>query len=225
MLNSSRHARSLPCRATSRSTPLMTRSSTCGTTSSSVTLRSVIVLNSVTGLRLRGYVTFAPALSGISSPPTCSNMWLSGSMDTRRYDGSPGMNWRMESRFERRFLCVSITPFGSPVVPDVNMISARPSGSSSTGDGSPRPSQSESTSSKSMVSRPSSLCTAGVTRDANISRGSVCAAMLRAKSAVLRTSSGTATAPALRHAKKASTHCGQFGPQMRTRSPFWIPCA
>ena len=45
------------------------------------------------------------------------------------------MYWEMPSMLAVRLRWVSITPFGSPVVPEVNMISTRSSGAISTGEG------------------------------------------------------------------------------------------
>ncbi len=118
--------------------PFMNRSSACGTSSIIVILRSCISLSRTDGCRLLAKVMFAPKLNAENSDPICSNMWLSGSSDSRRNEGSPGMTLRTDSRLDSRLPRVSITPLASPVVPEVNMISARSSPASSTGCGSPR---------------------------------------------------------------------------------------
>ena len=134
----SSHTRSLPRLTTSRSMPFMNRSSACGTSSIIVILRSCMSFSRTDGWRLVAKVMFAPKLNAENSDPICSNMWLSGSSDSRRSDGSPGMTSRTDSRLDSRLRWVSITPLASPVVPEVNMISARSSPASSTGCGSPR---------------------------------------------------------------------------------------
>ena len=98
-----------------------------------------MVRASTVGWRLVGYVTLAPKNSTASSPPICSYMWLRGRMESRRLEVSQVMYWEMPSMLAVRFRCVSMTPLGSPVVPDVNIISARSSGSMSTCDGSGSP--------------------------------------------------------------------------------------
>ena len=75
--------------------------------------------------------------------------------------------------FAVRFRWVSMTPFGSPVVPDVNMISARSPGSTSTSSGSGRPAIFASSSSNSTSGTSRSTSSFGVSRDVKASFGSV----------------------------------------------------
>ena len=132
-----------------------------------------MVRASTVGCLLVGYVTLAPKYSTASRPPICSYIWLRGRMERSRLDVSQVMYWEMPSMFAVRFRCVSITPLGSPVVPDVNMISARSSGATSTGAGSGRPWIALSSSSKVISGRPRSTSFLGVKRDVNASLGAI----------------------------------------------------
>ena len=67
-------------------------------------------------------------------------------MDSSLPEGSQEMYWDTPSMFAVRFRWVSMTPFGSPVVPDVNMISARSCGPMSTFSGSGKPAMAPSSS-------------------------------------------------------------------------------
>ena len=92
-------------------------------------------------------------------------------MERSLLDVSQVMYWVMPSMLAVRFRCVSITPLGSPVVPDVNMISARSSGSMATCSGSGSPYISLSSSSKVISGRPRSVSSLGVYREVNASLG------------------------------------------------------
>ena len=83
------------------------------------------------------------------------------------------MYWDIPSMFAVRFRWVSMTPFGSPVVPEVNMISARSSGAMSTCSGWGKPWMAASNSSKVISGTPRSTSSFGVSRDVNASFGSV----------------------------------------------------
>ena len=72
-----------------------------------------------------------------------------------------------------RFWWVSITPLGSPVVPEVNMISARSSGAISTSRGWGSPSINPSSSSKAISGMPRSTSPLGVNRDVKATAASV----------------------------------------------------
>ena len=90
--------------------------------------------------------------------------------------------------------CVSITPFGSPVVPEVNITSASvpPVTAGSEADGV----AGSASVSNSTVGTSNSRSTAASARVANARRGSVCPTTRPAKSREQFTSSGTTTAPA-----------------------------
>ena len=48
-----------------------------------------------------------------------SNEWLNGRNDSAVSSEVIEITWREARMFDRMFVCVSITPLGSPVVPDV----------------------------------------------------------------------------------------------------------
>ena len=97
---------------------------------------------------------------------------------------------------EIRLPWLSIAPFGSPVVPLVNTISARVSAPiSCAGSGSARLAWSGSDSIQ-RIGRPSARADASVWREAMTSLGCVWSTILRPNSTVCRTSIGTATPPA-----------------------------
>ena len=138
-----------------------------------VILRSRIVRARTVGWRLVGYVTLAPLYSTMNSPPICSYMWLRGSTDRSRLEGLQTMYWDIPSMFAVRFRWVIITPFGSPVVPEVNMISARSSGAMSTCSGWGRPWIAASNSSKVISGTPRFASSLGVNRDVKAIFGSI----------------------------------------------------
>ena len=105
----------------------MNRSSACGTSSIMLILRSRISLSSSAGWRLVTKVMLAPQPRPLNSEPICSNMWLRGSSESIRNEALPGITCCTDSRLASRLRWVSSTPLASPVVPEVNMISARSS--------------------------------------------------------------------------------------------------
>ena len=152
----------LPFLSISLSIPFLNRSNACGTNNITVTLRSCIVLKIAFGRRLVIYVTSAPILKGNNSPPICSNMWLRGRIDSNLSSFRPVIICPTDSRLDSRFLWVNITPFGSPVVPEVNIISATSSvftGASSTGF---RESKAKGMSSININGMPIDSCSFGV---------------------------------------------------------------
>ena len=94
-------------------------------------------------------------------------------MDSSLLDGLQEMHWIIPSIFAVRLRCVSITPFGSPVVPDVNMISARSLGAMFTSSGWGSPAMAASNSSNASSGTPRSTSPFGVNRDVKASFGSV----------------------------------------------------
>src|SRR5438477_650127 len=72
-------------------------------------------------------MTDAPVRRTQKNPPSCSNMCESGRKERRRIFGPMGKTCAAEIAFERTLRCVSIAPFGSPVVPEVKTTSARSS--------------------------------------------------------------------------------------------------
>ena len=212
----------LPRFATSRSMLFMNRSSACGTSSIMLILRSCIVFSSIAGCRLVTKEMLAPQPRPANSDPICSNMWLSGSRLSMRNEGSPGITCCTECRLAIRLPCVSSTPLASPVVPEVNMISARSSPPRDAGGAAGRPYISPSRSSN-RIAGTSSAPSPPVAREVNASTGAVLATTWRTKSAVERRSRGTRIAPMRRHPKNANTQCGAFGPHSTTRSPLPTP--
>ena len=136
--------------------PFMKRSRSCGTSTIIVTRRSFIVLKSTVAWRAVGYVMFAPERIGTRRPPICSSMWLRGRIDISRSDSLPAATCTTDAMLAVMLRWVSMTPFGSPVVPDVNITSARSSRPMSTGVGAGMSSDSASSSSKSISGTPSS---------------------------------------------------------------------
>ena len=200
----------------------MNRSSACGTSSIMLTRRSCIVLTRMAGCRLVTKVMLAPQPRPANSDPICSNMWLSGSRLSIRNEASPGITCCTECRLAIRLPCVSSTPLASPVVPEVNMISARSSPPREAGAASGRWYIRPSRSSNRIAGR-SSSASPTIAREVNASTGSVLAVTCCTKSAVERMSRGTRMAPMRRHPKKANTQCGAFGPHRMTRSPLPTP--
>ena len=94
-------------------------------------------------------------------------------MDRSLLEGWQEMYWDTPSIFAVRLRWVSITPFGSPVVPEVNMISARSCGWMSTSSGSGRPAMACSSSSNAISGTPRSASPFGVNLDVKASFGSV----------------------------------------------------
>ena len=121
------------------------------------------------------------------------------------------------------FPWVSITPFGSPVVPDVNMISATSSLETPGSGGSGNALVSCARSSNRTSGMSSASPPPGVNRETNASDGPALETTFATKSSGDRRSSGTAITPARMQPKKEMTHCGQLGPHSSARSPFFRP--
>ena len=131
-----------------------------------------------------------------------------------------------------RFLCVSITPFGVPVVPDVKIsdastspfVSGRPTSAVSA------PSASRSSSSSTGVAsgvppRISSARRSTTFADITASFAFAAVARLATSPGISSRSSGTTTAPARMIAKYAMPHSGRFSLIRITRSPAATPRA
>ena len=166
-----------------------------------------------------------PAANGARKSHVSPNMCDSGSTDRRRSFGPNGKTSTRVRAFEATLPWVSITPFGSPVVPDVNITRNRSSAeTSAAGIGSAPWARSGSDSIR-ITGRPSRRAGSSVWRDASTSFGPVCSTTLVAKSSVLRTSSGTATSPACAAARNPSPHSGRLTAQIATRSPRVAPAS
>jgi hypothetical protein len=126
---------------------------------------------------------------------------------------------------ESRLPWLSIAPFGSPVVPLVNTISARLSRVTAFGESGSARRASSGRLSTQTIGSPSWLAEASVWRLAMTSLASVWATIFCPKSTVWRTSSGTATAPRCWIAKNAIPHSGRLTDQTITRSPGPMPAS
>ena len=144
-------------------------------------------------------------------------------MESRRVSGPSGTTLRRLAALVAMLPWLSMTPFGSPVVPEVKTISASVSGvTCGRGSGSAfrAGSTSDSTVSTGSSRRPAAFI---VGSDARTSLDRVCSASLRTSSSVLRTSTGTAMPSAHSSPRKASAHSGRFTAQISTRSPGSTP--
>ncbi len=176
----------LPVASTRRSTAFVSSFTIWGTASSIVTRCSRNVRARTGGWRLVGYTTDDPAMIGASRPGFSPYMCDSGRIESSRVSGPIGTTLRSDEAFVAMLRCVSITPFGSPVVPDVNTISARESGSTS-GRGSFGPVLAWSTSDSTVRTGSSMrLAAFSVGVEASTSRAPVWAATFIASSSVVR---------------------------------------
>ena len=62
---------------------------------------------------------FAPSLSGTSTQAVQAKVWNMGSRQGNTSRSQTRKDWMEASQFETRFACVSMTPLGLPVVPEV----------------------------------------------------------------------------------------------------------
>ena len=107
-----------------------------GTPKKRVALQRSIARATTTGLKRCMSSRVAPANRGTFITPASPPAWNSGSADTTV--SSPSAIWNHVANwivFATRLACVSMAPFGVPVVPPVYMSNAR-SACGSTGDGS-----------------------------------------------------------------------------------------
>ena len=129
-----------------------------------------------------------------------------------------------------KFPCVSITPLGAPVVPEVKTMEASVL-RSGAGRASGRPLRTNgrlSSANSSSTMSPFISANALPRRFATSAEHSAAAGVAMrqigaSSSGEIRWSSGTATAPAERIEKYASTHSGEFSPTSSTRSPVLTP--
>ena len=194
-----------------------------GRSSSIVILNSRKVLTRTAGWRLTGYTTVFPAASGARKSQVRPNMCESGRTERRRSFAPKGKTSTRARALDATLPWVSITPFGSPVVPEVNMTSSRSSvARSAAGSGSVARARSGSDSIR-ITGRPSRrpMLLSGATR------GRPSAASARRPSPrsrrCSRTSSGTPTWPAWARARNPSPHSGRLTAQITTRSPRVAP--
>src|SRR5919199_2944573 len=153
-------------------------------------------------------------------------MWLNGSKESSRYSGFAGNTRATPSTLAKMLPCVSTTPLGSPVVPDVNMIAAMLSPSSgATGAG-------EDPTGGRLVTilsrRTNGTVVAGgasIGPATSASAGSVWPKTCAWKTGPLRMSSGTTIAPQRSAPKKAATHQGLLDAHRTTRCPGATPRA
>jgi len=215
----------LPVASTRRSIALLSSFTTCGTARSMVTRCSRKVRARTGGWRLVGKITRAPAISGASRPGFSPYMWESGRIERRRVSRPIGTTASVVSALVVTLRWLSMTPFGSPVVPDVKTTTARLSGST-LGRGIGSRWRALSTSDSTVMTGSSSrLAAFSVGTDASTSLARVCAAIFVAISSVPRTSAGTAIAWAHISPRKARAHSGRLTAQIRTRSPRSTPAA
>ncbi len=130
----------------------------------------------------------------------------------------------MGLRLARMLRCVMVTPFGSPVAPEVKRISAISSGAAGAND---RRAASVAPEARRGSARPGSrdpMAISGRHRSAAPARSTI-PAMRSTRLAEERKSTGTAITPSSRHPQSATTHSGRFSPQKRMRSPRAIPAA
>jgi hypothetical protein len=73
------------------------------------------------------------------STPFTPPMWKSGRPESQMSPGRASISIDQLIVFATRFWCVSIAPFGRPVVPDVYIRNARSSSSTSTSGASAEP--------------------------------------------------------------------------------------
>ena len=150
-------------------------------------------------------------------------MCESGMNESSRCFGPMGKICRAASAFESTLRCVSIAPLGSPVVPEVNTISARSSPSRSAAGSGVRPLARSGSFSMSCSGMPSVSARSRVCADTIAAVARVRSTILRAKSGRELTSSGTSTAPRRRAARRPIPYSGRLTPQTMTRSPRAIP--
>ncbi len=183
------------------------------------------VLARTVGCRLVGYTIMAPASRGARNPGFMPYMWESGRIERIRVSVPSGTTPCSEVLFATMLRWLSMTPFGSPVLPEVNTISASAPGSV-WGAGAAAAPTARSTSDSTVITGSSSrLAAFRVGIDASTSFGLVCAASLEAKTSVERTSMGTEMARAHWAPSEAMPHSGRGTAQMSTRSPGPTPAS
>ena len=179
---------------------------------------------------------------GKRKPAVHSKVWCIGRTERNRsWPMSTAMEQAMQS--ETMFQWVSITPFGTPVVPEVKIIAAM-SSLDTLGNSCLLSSPALAiSSSMDMTSGPRS--TEGHSRDIMnfglgkpLGRSCMTSRNLGATKAALtsafamsccfslslrRESIGTLMQPAKPQARYALAHSGEFGPRIATRSPFFSP--
>ena len=79
--------------------------------------------------------TLPPEASGASIVTANALMWYSGSTPSTRSSADSACSAAIDSAFATRLACVSITPLGWPVVPEVYISSAVVSGDGGSGAG------------------------------------------------------------------------------------------
>jgi hypothetical protein len=152
-------------------------------------------------------------------------MWLNGSKESKRYSGFAGNARATPSTLARMLPCVSTTPLGSPVVPDVNMISAMLSLVRVTGAGEDPTGGRLVTISSRRTNGTVAAGGASIGPAISARAGSVWPKTCAWKSGPLRMSSGTTIAPQRSAPKKAATHQGLLGAHRTTRCPGATPRA
>ena len=190
-----------------------------------VTRCSRKVLARTDGCRLVGYTIIAPVRSGARNPGFMPYMCESGSIERIRVSLPSGTTPRSDVLFDTMLRWLSMTPFGSPVLPEVKTISASSSGSV-WGRGAATAPDARSTRDSTVITGSSRrLAALSVGCDASTSLGLVCAASLAAKTSVERTSMGTEMARAHWAPSDAMPHSGRGTAQIRTRSPGVTPAS
>ena len=152
-------------------------------------------------------------------------MCESGRIERIRVSVPSGTTPCSEVLFDTMLRWLSMTPLGSPVLPEVNTISASPSGSVCGGGATAAPAARSTSDSTVTTGSSSLLADFRVGIDASTSFGRVCAASLEAKASVERTSMGTEMARAHCAPSEAMPHSGRGTAQMRTRSPGPTPAS
>ncbi len=162
--------------------------------------------------------TGKPANSGWSTPPMSPMSWYGGSQMTPTLSSRTSKAWEMSPRLCSRLPCVSRTPFGSPVEPDVYWRNASvssaasgrrqpdstPSGSASVATQRSAASSGACSKSASLMSWMKAVVSTTLARESRMmarSRGSV-----RSSRAGSGGYAGTATSPAYRQPKKPAMY-------------------
>ena len=133
-----------------------------------------------------------------------------------------GISCSIGLRLASRLPCVSTTPRGSAVVPEVKTIWAVSSRVRGMG-ASTSPGRWASDSRRFSSSRCGHAAAASANafeQTTSLASTSLATRCMKSGAAIL--SMGTATTPRSMHPRKAATHSGEFSPQSTTRSPFLI---